>query len=65
MIILNVNLSLRATYKRIMAKGGWDDDLNCFIIIVECKKGRAKTNVFFMNAVLPAVNFRRHKIHCL
>ena len=33
MIILNVNLSLRATYKRIMAKGGWDDDLNFFIIV--------------------------------
>lgn len=64
MIILKVNLSLRATYKRIMAKGGWDDDLN-FFIIVEGKKGRAKTNVFFMNAVLPAVNFRRNKIHCL
>ena len=47
-----------------MVKDDWDNYIKFFI--VECKKGKAKTNVFSMNAVLkPAVKFRRNQIQCL
>ena len=62
-VILPVNLSIRAMYKKIMVKDGLDNDITFFIF--ECKKGKVKTSVFSMNAVSPAVNFRRNPIQCL
>ena len=45
-IILNVNLSLTARYKRIMAKGGWNDDFKFFYNCLNVKKGEQRLMSF-------------------
>lgn len=46
-IILNVNLSLRGTYKRIMAKDGLDNDFKFFYDYLNVKKGEQRLVSFY------------------